>query len=158
MRRSKSPRCSDEYKRDGRATRQNRYEQTGERMRISLARSLVEWTRNEPRENVQLREWEICLRNEDRFRDDHHPTPSTPRPSYFLTRQTTRRSFISFFSPLLSFDQRPISFYTRIYLSNPWNLSNDYEPKRETSISIRESVYGFAKERRRDDPISVEEG
>lgn len=81
-----------------------------------------------------------------------------PRPSYFLTRQTTRRSFISFFSPLLSFDQRPISFYTRIYLSNPWNLSNDYEPKRETSISIRESVYGFAKERRRDDPISVEEG
>lgn len=99
MRRSKSPRCSDEYKRDGRATRQNRYEQTGERMRISLARSLVEWTRNEPRENVQLREWEICLRNEDRFRDDHHPTPSTPRPSYFLTRQTTRRSFISFFFP-----------------------------------------------------------
>lgn len=156
MRRSKSPRCSDEYKRDGRATRQNRYEQTGERMRISLARRMDE--ERTTRENVQLREWEICLRNEDRFRDDHHPTPSTPRPSYFLTRQTTRRSFISFFSPLLSFDQRPISFYTRIYLSNPWNLSNDYEPKRETSISIRESVYGFAKERRCDDPISVEEG
>lgn len=82
-----------------------------------------------------------------------------PRPSYFLTRQTTRRSFISFFSPLLSFDQRPIFLlHSDTPLSNPWNLSNDYEPKRETSISIRESVYGFAKERRRDDPISVEEG
>lgn len=99
MRRSKSPRCSDEYKRDGRATRQNRYEQTGERMRISLARSLVEWTRNEPRENVQLREWEICLRNEDRFRDDHHPTPSTASFLLFDSPDNTTILYFILFPP-----------------------------------------------------------
>lgn len=123
------------------------------------SRSLVEWTRNE-------RRGKTCSCANGKFVCVTRIVSGTiiiqhlpPRPSYFLTRQTTRRSFISFFSPLLSFDQRPIFLlHSDTPLSNPWNLSNDYEPKRETSISIRESVYGFAKERRCDDPISVEEG
>lgn len=122
------------------------------------SRSLVEWTRNEPRENVQLREWEICLRNEDRFRDDHHPTPSTASFLLFDSPDNTTILYFILFPPSFPSINDLFSFYTRIHLSNPWNLSNDYEPKRETSISIRESVYGFAKERRCDDPISVEEG
>lgn len=72
--------------------------------------SLVRRMDEEPRENVQLREWEICLRNEDRFRDDHHPTPSTIASFVLFDSpdNTTILYFIFLLLLLLSFDHRPI--------------------------------------------------
>lgn len=63
------------------------------------SRSLVEWTRNE-------RRGKTCSCANGKFVCVTRIVSGTiiiqhlpPRPSYFLTRQTTRRSFISFFFP-----------------------------------------------------------
>lgn len=129
----------------------------------SLVRSFVEWTRNRGKTCSCANGKFVCVtRIVSGTIIIQHLPPS--RPSYFLTRQTIRRSFILFFSSSSSSFPSIIDlFFAAFYTLTLSNLSNDYEPTQERRFNprkrlrIRERIVEEEGRRARDDPISVVE-
>lgn len=129
----------------------------------SLVRSFVEWTRSRGKTCSCANGKFVCVtRIVSGTIIIQHLPPS--RPSYFLTRQTIRRSFILFFSSSSSSFPSIIDlFFVAFYTLTLSNLSNDYEPTQERRFNprkrlrIRERIVEEEGRRARDDPISVVE-
>lgn len=134
----------------------------------SLVRSFVEWTRSRGKTCSCANGKFVCVtRIVSGTIIIQHLPPS--RPSYFLTRQTIRRSFILFFSSSSSSFPSIIDlFFAAFYTLTLSNLSNDYEPTQERRFNprkrrgfgffrIRERIVEEEGRRARDDPISVVE-
>lgn len=128
----------------------------------SLVRSFVEWTRSRGKTCSCANGKFVCVtRIVSGTIIIQHLPPS--RPSYFLTRQTIRRSFILFFSSSSSFPSIIDLFFVAFYTLTLSNLSNDYEPTQERRFNprkrlrIRERIVEEEGRRTRDDPISVVE-